>query len=62
MFLIVVEVKDALDKVLEEDSGLPHQQQVNQTKLPKLTQLLVHKSADKAKKQRAPPLNIVLLE
>ena len=51
MFLIAIEMKDALNKVLEEDSGLPHQQQVNQTKLPKLTQLLVHESADKAKKQ-----------
>ena len=62
MFFIAVEVKDTLDKVLEEDGRLSNKEQMHQTELPKLTELLVNKSADKSKKERASPLDVVLLE
>ena len=62
VLLIAVEVKDALHKVLKEDGRLPHKKKMNKTELSELTQLLVNKSADKAKKERASPLDVVLLK
>lgn len=62
MLFVGIEEENALHKMLIKHPRMPDKKQMLQAELSKVVQLRVHKSTDKVEKQRAPPLDVVLLQ